>query len=770
MPGTVPQFPTIVTRAQKGVPLLDQEMDANWTGIREYCLTLAALIVQSLNPDGTLVAGSVGSNALQAASVTLAALNPTLLYSIIPVDTDAGKINAYSITARGGLGGSNLVPAGATYDGNGNYVITGLTPNYGYFWTPSGSNTNDISCIVNDQTTITGPGGGAFTAITTGVVLTGTPGDAVTATLIQSAPINAYKNGQVFWVYTTNGNTGPSTLDVNNIGAAAITLDGQPLQDGDIPANSVFIVAVINGAFALVSSGGSSNNGTAGNSVNYTIQGTSLFSSGQLPIPNSTLNVAHGFGNLPTGVAVFLKKLVADATTPAVGQLVPIGQFQVGTAPAFDVSFDANVITITPISGTVTLGGTNITPGNWNLVVTAVMQTNLTNTVFPALSYWSEYVAGAVSYGNNLLVWNFGFYTNIVNGYVINLTSNLVTPLTAPAVGNPGTQNHNVFTRANGSIQDIFVGNDGIYTISATNPITNLVPQASVYGTNGLFVVTIPASTALTVTPGQNDLAYGLVVTGTYPSGTGYSAFTGPPVNISNSNTSTTLTLAGNPGASVTATVVNTTTGVWQPTQISTSWANASFKPAWITETGGNITNVYVISSCSGAGTGGAAATNALSLIQCPISGTAAEVGAGGTRPDLTNANIGNIAPFNVWYPAGTAATLFMVQYNPFLRRLYVVTSQIGIMHIFKFPNGTDGAGGNDITVWWALANGATKYGYLAYEKSIGIAGIGAAFTDSTRANMNVEINQQTGKEVAIVFTQAGNTNVGSITRVPWVE
>jgi hypothetical protein len=742
-------------------------MDANWTGIRQYCLTLAALIVQSLNADGTLTNGSVGSNALQAAAVTLASLNPSLLYSIIPVDTDAGKTNAYSITARGGEGGTNLVPGGSVYDGNGNFALTGLTPNYGYFWTPSATNTNDISCIVNSQLTITTPGGGAFTAITTGITLTGTPGDAVTATVIQSAPINAYKPQQVFWIWTLNPNTGPSTLNVNNLGPVPILLNGQPLQAGSILGQGVFIVVYMNGAFNLVGGNASANSTTAsGQTINYTFEGTTLFSSGNIAIPATTYSVAHGFGSVPSSVAVFLKKVAADSTGPLVGQLVPIGEFQVGTSAAFVVSFDANLITVSPQSGTVALAGTSITPASWNLVVNAALQTSVSNTVFPALTYWTQYVAGAVSYGDNLLVWNFGYYTSLVNGFAINLTTNLVTPLAPFSVGTPTVQNHNVFKRASGAIQDIFCGSDGIYAISATNPIQNLVPAASVYASNGLFTITVPASTALTITPGTNELAYGLNVTGTYPSGTGYSAFTGVPVNIPNTNTYTTLTLAGNPGSSVTATVVNTTTAVWAPVQISNEWTNFYYKPAWITESGGNISAVYVISGGIGNGT-----LNGLAMFEVPTETAASEVGAGATRPDLSNANIGNIAPFNVWYPAGAvAANLYLVQYNPFTRRLYVITDQIGLLHIFSFPNGTDGAGGNDITVWWALTNGATKYGYLSYEKSIGLAGFGAGNTDTSRTQIAVEINQNTGKEVAIVMTNSGYNNVGSVTRIPWVE
>ena len=466
----IPQFPTLVTRAQNGGPLSDAQMDANWTNLRSYCLTLANLLSSSLNPDGTLVGNSVSSQALQAAAVTLASLNPALLYSIVPVDTDTGTANAYAITARGGAAGSNLVPNAATYDTNGNYVLTGLTLNYGYYWT---KNTNDISLVVNSNNTLATSG--AFTATNSSVTLTGTPNATVTASVAQSAPVSTYKSGQMFFVWTNTGNTGSATLNVNNIGPVPILLNGQPLQSGQISASSLIAVVYMNGAFNLFSGGSSSSSDTStGNTdnLNFTINGTTLFSSGQLPVPTVAISLNHGFGVVPNSVSVVLQKIAADANTSevAIGQNVPIGEFQVSGAAAFVVSYDSNVITVTPTSGSVTLaGGSAITSASWMLVINATKQTNVSSYVFPPLTYAVQQPEGAFCYNGQLVVFNTGGFSTTVWGNAINLTNNEVTPLSGIG-SNPQQQNHAIFKRQSGVFESVFSSNAGIYHVTAAAP------------------------------------------------------------------------------------------------------------------------------------------------------------------------------------------------------------------------------------------------------------------------------------------------------------
>jgi hypothetical protein len=758
---SIPQFPTLVTRALKGEALLDAELDANWANLKSYCLTLANLLSTALNADGTLVADAVSTESLQAAAVTLAALNPSLLYSIVPVDTDSGTVNKYAITAKGGLGGTNLIPSGAAYDANGNYVLTGLTKNYGYYWAKG---TNDASVVVNTSLTLSGDSsdssGGAFTATQTMVTLTGTPSASVTASLSLSAPVSAYKDGQMFFVYTATANTGASTLNVNNLGNIPILRNGKALVENEIGASSVFAAVYKAGSFVLLSGSGSDSSSSSSDStISYTVSGVVLYSSGQIALPaaGGSTTLAHGLGQIPTVVTASLIKVDADATTAAVGQYVSLDQFLANGSPAFAAVFDDTNVTVQLGASTPTFNGTAITTGSWRLVIGAQKLGNVSTNVFPALTYTLAEPEGAVSYGDKLLVFNYANHAAVVRGSVINLTSNVATPLTAPNSGKPRYQNHGLFTRADGSVDSVFTSNAGLYRVPAVDPSTNIVPVAQVYDSTGLYSLTISAGVAYTITKGSNDLQYSF-------DGATYTDLTSSQVAIPSSNTYTTLYLKGNPNGSVTASVA--TIGTWQPVQInSTKTGFYEYKPAWITESSGSITVVYACSSSYNLGH----TISGLRMYSIPVGSTAAAVV--GTSLDLTNSGIVNIAEFNKWHPASSAARVTFFQYNPFKKRLYVVTDEIGLIHIFQI-SGTDwnttSAAANDLSAFWAAA---TRYPSLSYVKSIALSGDGAAWGSPLRCNMTIEVDQSSGDEAAIVFTRDASANyTGSVTRVPWIE
>lgn len=751
-------FPTLVTRAQKGAPLLDSEMDANLTNIKAFCLTLANLLTSALNPDGTLVAGSVNANALQAAAVTLAALNPALLYSMVPVDTDTGTANAYAITARGGAGGKNIVPAGAAYDANGNYVLAGLVLNYGYFWEPGAG---DLSCAPADQTPITAADGGAFTAAATSVTLTGTPLAAVTASVAQSAPISGYANGQMFFVYTANANTSSATLSVNNIGPVPITLNGQPLVGGDIPADSVFAVAYLSGAFVLFGGGG--NGAGATSSTQYTINNTVKFASGNVNLPGAAgaLQVAHGLNTVPTSVQVLLLKTAADGTALAVGEYVPAGQFNqsltVG-APAFTIGFDAANVYVAQANDTPAIGGTAITAASWAMVVVAVAQGTTSNTVFPALTYSVACPEGAFSCGTNLVVFTNGQASGIVRGSAINLTNNETTALTPPNTGNPQLQNHAPWTRASGVGYSLFSSNAGIYQVPLANPQANIVPAASVYSAGGICqILTFVTGTAYTITKGQNDISYSVDGGVTYVN---FPSNTPSVVSLAAGNTFPSLYLKGTANSTVSALVAGASS--WLPTQLSTATGLSAFKPVWMTEAGGAPTMIYLVASNYAAG----APVNAISMRSVTISGETTTVV--GTL-DFTNSGIANVAAFNAWCPAANTSRVLFFQYNALSGRIYLQTNETGLLHIFQIS----ATYGNNIAALWAL--GANAYANLTYVKTLAIAA-GEAYAGSdgnsnNRRNLTIEVDQATGLEQALVFTSEGVVgSTGTVQRVPWVE
>jgi hypothetical protein len=739
----------LVTRAGKGAPLLDSEMDANWTNIRSYCLTLANIVASSLNPDGTLTANSVGTAALQAAAVALTNLNPSLLYSIVPVDTDSGMVNAYAITAKGGLGGTNLVPAGAAYDSNGNYVLTGLTLNMGYLWTKGAS---DDSCAPANQTALTASG--SFTAGATTVTLTGTPSATVTATVDLVAPISAYKNGQIFFVYTANASTGPSTLNVNNLGAIPILINSQQINP-NIGANSVFAVVYEAGSFILFSGGGggsSSGGTTVTNVYNYT--GFAKFTSGNLAVPgaNTTTTVAHGLQQVPSTVDVRLVCTTANAGF-TVGQQISASFFTISGAPAFVVYSDATSVYVTQENGTPSIGGTAITPADWALVVNAMKQTNNTTTVFPALNYTFVEAQGAFSYNGNLMVLNYGPNQAKMYATSINLSNNEVVSLSDPNTGVPQYPNGALFTRASGLQDYVLTSYAGVYRIPAVNPSASIVPLGALYNSSGKYTLSVTNGSSYTITKGSNDTYYSL-------DGTTYVALTSSPVTVA--ATSSSLYLEGNANGSVTASVV-LNSATWEPLQIFSNTGYYQYKPVWITETSGSITAVYVVSSQYGL-----AYISAATMVEIQTSG----VTTIGTALDFTNGAINNIAGFNKWHPSGSTAQLTFFQYNPFTKRIYLMTNEIGLIHIFKISGGSYGSGGNDITAFWA-DTASNRWSNLTYVKSIAMAGMGAAWNAQYYGNLYIEINQSNGLEQNIVFARYGDNGSfasGTVTVVPWVE
>jgi hypothetical protein len=753
----IPPFPTLVTRAGKGAPLLDSEVDANWTNIRSYCLTLANIVASSLNPDGTLTANSVGAAALQAAAVTLASLNPSLLYSIVPVDTDTGATNAYAITAKGGLGGTNLVPGGAMYDSNGNYVLTGLTLNYGYFWTPG---THDQTCAPANQTALTASN--AFTAGATTVTLTGQAGATVTATVDLVAPISAYKNGQIFFVYTANANAGSSTLNVNNLGAIPIKFGGNNITANTITANSIFAVIYEAGVFILFSGGSSSSTAGNGSSTsNYTFSGISSYTTGQVALPGASANsqFAHGLSALPTSVSIYLKKIASDSTTVAVGELVPGSTFQISGAPAFTVAIDATYITVYQgASATPSLNGTAITAASLQLLVSAQVIKTVSTTVFPALTYLVTQPQGAFSYGNVLVVLNRSAGDTLAYSNAINLTNNEITNMLRPypLANDLAYVNAMIWTRSSGAIQAVFTCNYGVYYCPLVNPNTNLIATAQLYdASTGIYSQSITASTAYTLTSGQNDLSYSF-------DNVTYTNFTpGTPVNFTSGSGSPILYLKGNPGGTVTASLVTAAT-TWQATQTGiTNGSYYNYKPVWLVESSGTITDVYVVTGNYSAGQN----INGV-LMYHMTSSTVTSVGS----LDFTNSGIVNAAAFAAISPSTSNRILFF-QYNPISKRIYITTNGSSFLHIFKIT-GTTGGAANDISALWAGIVGSTvTYASLTYVKSIAISGDGAPIANPSEESMYIEINQTNGAEAALVFSRTGNTSLtGSVTRIPWAE
>jgi hypothetical protein len=104
--------------------------------------------------------------------------------------------------------------------------------------------------------------------------------------------------------------------------------------------------------------------------------------------------------------------------------------------------------------------------------------------------------------------------------------------------------------------------------------------------------------------------------------------------------------------------------------------------------------------------------------------------------------------------------------------------SGLGVMHIFQLGTYISGVlnplANNSFSNWWNTAPGSgsnQREGQLNYLKSLMVSGMGRLVGSWNSSHITVDYDPNTGKERAIVFTRNGNdSNIGSITRVPWVE
>jgi hypothetical protein len=108
------------------------------------------------------------------------------------------------------------------------------------------------------------------------------------------------------------------------------------------------------------------------------------------------------------------------------------------------------------------------------------------------------------------------------------------------------------------------------------------------------------------------------------------------------------------------------------------------------------------------------------------------------------------------------------IQYNKLKKRLYVVTSDTMLLHIFEI-NDTGFASPGSFLEWWLHVNRPQR---LLYKKTIAIAGAGDYVGNPYNEHFFIDHDVMTdGAERAIVFPRSGNaTYGGSVTRVPWRE
>jgi hypothetical protein len=189
-------------------------------------------------------------------------------------------------------------------------------------------------------------------------------------------------------------------------------------------------------------------------------------------------------------------------------------------------------------------------------------------------------------------------------------------------------------------------------------------------------------------------------------------------------------------------------------------------KPCWVDEAtngAGNAPVIYCVDS--------AWATQNIAALRCfkldTLAGSSAVFGG---NLNLLDAAINNIVEFQKWH--SVACDILMFSYNPIKKRIYVITSETGFVHVFTVNNNAfAGIGG-----WWDTTGGrsaAIRAAELTYVKALPFTGGAGNWASASfvKEKYCVEFDLTTGQERSITTTRVVTPNTtGVVTRSPWVE
>jgi hypothetical protein len=257
--------------------------------------------------------------------------------------------------------------------------------------------------------------------------------------------LTAYEDGLVFLVRPLNGNQGASKLKVDALAYVDLVKNGgQQLDAGDIVAKLPFWVLYYGGQFHIVSGVGST---TGGGSSQTNFTGVVRYDPDAIVLPGAgnTATFTHVLGQYPTEVKVVLVCITSELGFFA-GQEVPSYKFiDVNNRPAFQWTVDAADIKVTQLVsppkiqrldvGNVGVVG-DITPGNWQLKVSAAKTFNETTQIFPALDVQVSNPDGALGYGNSLFFLNRGQNSGKTFINRLDLATNKISQISSIATMN----------------------------------------------------------------------------------------------------------------------------------------------------------------------------------------------------------------------------------------------------------------------------------------------------------------------------------------------
>lgn len=187
--------------------------------------------------------------------------------------------------------------------------------------------------------------------------------------------LTAYATGQTFRFTAAGANTGATTININGLGAKAITKSGTtPLVAGDIPNGAVVQVTYDGTQFQLVSGAGSSGGAVANGTLletKHSITADYTLTTGASAVNVGNFTVADGFNlTIPTGEAVVV---LSTDVNPAADNVTPI---TTGTQTIYGTKTFANM----PLVGGVDVSSIGVNQTWQNVIGSRTSGTTYTNS------------------------------------------------------------------------------------------------------------------------------------------------------------------------------------------------------------------------------------------------------------------------------------------------------------------------------------------------------------------------------------------------------
>ena len=352
---------------------------------------------------------------------------------------------------------------------------------------------------------------------TTAAKLIGSISGADTVTGIMSPTLTAYAAGQLFYFVAAGANTGAVTLNIDSLGAKAVTRDGaSALAAGDINSGEMVVVIYDGTRFQMINAANSFGNTT----INGTLTVTGKSNLAEVSTPSINATVAAITALTATGASV----ASANVGTAVITSLQATGASVASINAAVALLTTATVTNLQATGASIasanianlSLAGVSVASANFGVAVVgaltatgaSIASANVGTALVTRLDVTG---ASAASMNADVALITTGTVTNLTstaasiasaNVGTAVITTGTVTNLTATsasvASANAGTAVVTNLTATGASIASANVGTGVITTLTATQASVGSINAAVALVTNG--TVTTLSGTQASIT------------------------------------------------------------------------------------------------------------------------------------------------------------------------------------------------------------------------------------------------------------------------------